>query len=63
MLHPATSIISCHPFFLLISPDLPLVSPGPATKAANGEGMYLHTGTDGEAERAREGEGQRDTQA
>lgn len=61
-------------WLLFISPDLflpptypahPTVSPGTATKAANGEGMYLHTVTDGEIqrEREREGEGQRGTQA
>lgn len=72
MLHPAVALIFCRPFLLLVSPDLflpptfpahPTVSPGTATKAANGEGMYLHTVTDGEIQREREGEGQRGTQA
>lgn len=74
MVHPAVALIFSRPFLLLISPDLflpptypahPTVSPGTATKAANGEGMYLHTVTDGEIQRKREreGEGQRGTQA
>lgn len=63
MLHPAVALIFCRPFLLLVSPDLflpptfpahPTVSPGTATKAANGEGMYLHTVTDGEIQRERE---------
>lgn len=63
MLHPAVALIFSRPFLLLISPDLflpptypahPTVSPGTATKAANGEGMYLHTVTDGEIQRERE---------
>lgn len=37
----------CHPSVLLLSPDL--MSPGTA-QAANGEGVYLHPGTDGEEE-------------
>lgn len=40
------------PSLVLLSPDLPLVSPGTATIAANGQGLYLHTGT--ERERARD---------
>lgn len=72
MLHPAVALIFSRPFLLLISPDLflpptypahPTVSPGTATKAANGEGMYLHTVTDGEIQRKRERERARDKEA
>lgn len=41
-------VIFYHSSFLLMSSDLPVVSPGKATKTANGEEMYL--GTDGETE-------------
>lgn len=43
-------VIFYHSSFLLMSSDLPVVSPGTATKTTNGEEMYLRSGTDGETE-------------
>lgn len=51
-------VIFHHSSFLLMSSDLPVASPGKATKTANGEEMYL--GTDGETE---ERERMRDVEA
>lgn len=53
-------VIFCHPSFFWLPPDLMSLS---TAQAANEEWMYLHTGTDGDAEWARQGEGRSGTQA